>query len=123
MYCETSPPSSGPSLYGGLGSSSPSWRVADVPATDLAVAGTNSTLQDAYGLLRSSPYFRHIADTFHFEIAKQVLTVRGRVPSFHLKQLLQSVLGKLKGVQRIDNRVDVVSSSGLSSDVKLSVAS
>lgn len=44
-----------------------------------------------------------------------VLTLRGRVPSFYLKQMAQSVLANLEGVDRIDNRVDVVSPRGLSS--------
>ena len=44
-----------------------------------------------------------------------VLTLRGRVPSFYLKQMAQSVLANIEGVDRIDNRVDVVSPRGLSS--------
>jgi osmotically-inducible protein OsmY len=44
-----------------------------------------------------------------------VLTLRGRVPSFYLKQMAQTVLANLEGVERIDNRVDVVSARGLSS--------
>ena len=44
-----------------------------------------------------------------------VLTLQGRVPSFYLKQVAQTLLRELDGVDRIDNRVDVISSSGLSS--------
>jgi hypothetical protein len=44
-----------------------------------------------------------------------VLTLEGRVPSFYLKQVLQTMLFGVGGVDRIDNRVDVVNSSGLSS--------
>ena len=44
-----------------------------------------------------------------------VLTLRGRVPTFYLKQMAQSVLANIEGVDRIDNRVDVVSPRGLSS--------
>jgi hypothetical protein len=36
-----------------------------------------------------------------------VLTVRGRVPSFHLKQIAQVLLRDVEGVGVIDNRVDV----------------
>jgi hypothetical protein len=43
------------------------------------------------------------------------LTLRGRVPTFYLKQVLQTMLGGLEGVDRIDNQVDVVNSEGLSS--------
>jgi hypothetical protein len=45
-----------------------------------------------------------------------VLLLRGRVPTFYLKQMLQSWLKDLDGVSRIDNQVDVVSATGLSSE-------
>ena len=44
-----------------------------------------------------------------------ILTLRGRVPTFYLKQILQSRLIDIAGVSGIDNQVDVVSSTGLSS--------
>jgi hypothetical protein len=37
------------------------------------------------------------------------------VPSFYLKHVLQGLLKNLEGVERIDNRVAVVSPAGLSS--------
>jgi hypothetical protein len=37
------------------------------------------------------------------------------LPSFYLKQVLQTLLRDLDGVTRIANRVDVVSPTGLSS--------
>jgi hypothetical protein len=43
------------------------------------------------------------------------LTLHGNVPSFYLKQVLQSILKDVPGIERIDNRVDVVSAAGLSS--------
>lgn len=43
------------------------------------------------------------------------LVLMGRLPSFYLKQLLQTSLQGLPGVQRIENRVNVVSTTGLSS--------
>ena len=56
-------------------------------------------------------YFRNIECDF----GKGVLTLRGRVPTFYLKQVLQARLTDLDGVVEIHNQVDVVSSSGLSS--------
>ena len=50
-----------------------------------------------------------------FSYAQGVLTLEGRLKSFYLKQMLQTLLRDLDGVTRIDNRVDVVSSTGLSS--------
>jgi hypothetical protein len=44
------------------------------------------------------------------------LTLRGCVPSFHLKQLLQELLRGIEHVTQITNSVDVVSSTGVSSE-------
>lgn len=44
-----------------------------------------------------------------------VLVLTGRVPSFYLKQMLQTWLQDLPGVRRIENRTDVINSEGLSS--------
>lgn len=43
------------------------------------------------------------------------LILHGKVPSFYLKQNLQELLRDIPNVERIVNKVDVVSSSGLSS--------
>ncbi|HEX3999129.1 MAG TPA: BON domain-containing protein [Pirellulales bacterium] len=56
-------------------------------------------------------YFKHV----DYRFDNGVLTLRGRVPSFYLKQILQAVLGQLPQIERIENRVEVVSSVGLSS--------
>ena len=50
-----------------------------------------------------------------FSYSQGILTLEGRLPSFYLKQVLQTLLRDLDGVTRIDNRVDVVSATGLSS--------
>jgi hypothetical protein len=42
--------------------------------------------------------------------------VHGAVPSFYLKQLLQTALSKVNGVERVANHVVVVNSQGLSSE-------
>jgi hypothetical protein len=41
--------------------------------------------------------------------------VRGLVPSFYLRRLLEKVLLRVDGFQSIDNQVDVVCCDGLSS--------
>ncbi len=56
-------------------------------------------------------YFRNVTCSF----ADGVLTLHGRVPTYHLKQILQTKLLDLPGVTRLQNDVDVVSSTGLSS--------
>ena len=50
-----------------------------------------------------------------FSYSQGILTLEGRLPSFYLKQVLQTLLRDLDGVTRINNRVDVVSSVGPSS--------
>ena len=44
------------------------------------------------------------------------LTLRGRVPNFYLKQSLQELLRGIERVKLITNSVDVVSSTGMSSE-------
>ena len=44
------------------------------------------------------------------------LTLRGCVPNFYLKQVLQELLHGIERVKLITNSVDVVSSTGLSSE-------
>jgi hypothetical protein len=66
-------------------------------------------------LLSQHSHFRGRADIFSFEYCNGVLIVRGRVPTFYLKQLLQAALKDIEEVAWIDNQVDVVSSAGVSS--------
>jgi hypothetical protein len=51
------------------------------------------------------------ADRFLFKYAEPagVLSVAGTAPSFYVKQLVQIALKDIKGVRRIDNRLQVVS--------------
>jgi hypothetical protein len=44
------------------------------------------------------------------------LTLEGQVPSFHLKQMLQTLLRDIEKVDRLANEVDVVNPCGLSSE-------
>ena len=62
----------------------------------------------ARALIARHPHFQSRPAKFEFEYRQNVLTIRGSVPTFHLKQLLQSALMRLDDVDRIDNRVDVV---------------
>ncbi len=64
--------------------------------------------QEARDLLRRHPHFTGRADGFKFELFDNKLVVRGRVPTFYLKQLLQHALQQLDGIEEIDNRVEVM---------------
>ncbi len=65
--------------------------------------------------LRQCDHFRCHCHSIDIEYQKGHLVLMGRLPSFYLKQVLQTILRGLPGVERIDNRVDVVSPTGLSS--------
>ena len=71
--------------------------------------------QQAQSLVNSHTHFTGRAHGFEFVVRNGVLILRGSVPSFYLKQVLQHTLKNLDGVRRIDNQVTVVSSEGLSS--------
>lgn len=72
-------------------------------------------IQTARALLAEHDHFFGRSERFEFEQAEEVLVVRGQVPTFYLKQVLQTVLREVAGVKRIENQVDVVCSDGLSS--------
>ncbi|MAT70835.1 MAG: hypothetical protein CMJ58_15075 [Planctomycetaceae bacterium] len=46
----------------------------------------------------------------------RTLVLEGIVPSFYLKQMLQSILSDIENVEQVVNQVAVVSSTGLSSE-------
>jgi hypothetical protein len=58
-------------------------------------------------LVASQPYFRGTSYPISFESFDDVLVINGRVPSFHLKQILQSELGRMEGISRVVNQVVV----------------
>ena len=66
----------------------------------------NETPADiAQRLLRNSSYYplRFLTCTFN----KGVLTIGGRLPSFHLKQVAQSAVIGIEGVVRVENKVEI----------------
>jgi hypothetical protein len=78
-------------------------------------AAPEDILGRVHGRLSQSCHFSRHWREISCSFRDGVLTLRGCVPSFYLKQVLQSMLMDIDGIERIDNRVDVVSSSGLSS--------
>jgi hypothetical protein len=56
-------------------------------------------------------YFRDITCSYD----EGVLILQGQLPTFYLKQVLQTLLNNVEGVERIENHVDVISANGLSS--------
>jgi hypothetical protein len=61
----------------------------------------------ARALVESHEQFAGRGRLIEFQYQGDVLVVRGKLPTFYLKQILQSVLRDLDGVRRIDNQVTV----------------
>ena len=58
--------------------------------------------------LEQSDAFRGRTDEIEIDRQDRCLVVHGKVPSFYLKQILQSALRDIEGIDVIDNQVDVV---------------
>ena len=58
--------------------------------------------------LEQHPYFRGRAFLVTIELLEGTVVLSGRLPSHHLKQILQEAIKGMLGVVDIDNQVDVV---------------
>jgi osmotically-inducible protein OsmY len=70
-----------------------------------AAKETLAVQTDAQSQLRNSGYpeLRLVSCEFH----EGVLTLRGRVSTFYLKQVAQTLIRELDGVEQVNNRVEV----------------
>jgi len=64
-------------------------------------------------LVEAHSQFAGRSQLIEFEYDKGVLVVRGCLPTYYLKQMLQTALKNLEGVRLIDNRVAVDMSEGI----------
>jgi hypothetical protein len=78
-------------------------------SSDDAKRRTELIVEQAHAIIDAHSLFRGRASQFDFACRNEVLTVRGAVPTFYLKQVLQSALKEVGGVRVIDNQVAVVS--------------
>ena len=85
----------------------------DNVASDLMRGDGNLELR-ARDTLDQHPHFRGRAGLFQYECCGDVLIVRGTVPTFYLKQLLQTALKGFEDVVRIHNQVTVTSWDSIS---------
>ena len=69
----------------------------------------------AHERLSRHAHFRYHLRSIEMDCQEGQLHVEGQLPSFYLKQVLQTALEDVPGVERIHNRVTVVSATGLSS--------
>ena len=68
--------------------------------------------------LAKHAHFRCHMDCLKIDSREEILIVSGKLPSFYLKQVLQTILREVSGVKQVDNRVHVTSATGLSSAVR-----
>jgi hypothetical protein len=90
-----------------------SWKSMDTckPQYDGA-PDAEEVVRQAKILIESHPNFVGRSRLFRFEYTEETLVVCGAVPTFYLKQMLQSTLKNLDGVRLLDNRVSVDVSHG-----------
>ena len=77
--------------------------------THRASGNANEIESQARVLLESHAHFRGRSKTFEFDYSAGMLTVRGAVPTYYLKQMLQCALSNLEGVRAVENEVTVMS--------------
>ncbi|BBO32270.1 hypothetical protein [Lacipirellula parvula] len=87
-----------------------------IAQSQLSEHSSHHVEDEVRNLLSNSVHFAGRVDGFTFSHADDLLVIEGVVPTYYLKQLLQQLIGSLHDIQRIDNRVKVVSCDGLSGD-------
>ena len=68
-----------------------------------------------HGRLKESILLNRYIDSLQWEAKDDILVLTGNLPSFYLKQVLQTALQNLPGIARLDNQVQVANSRDLSS--------
>jgi len=65
--------------------------------------------EGAENCLRSNPYLalKNVSCLYH----EGVLTLRGCLPTYYLKQMAQAAVARVDGVQRIVNEIEVIANS------------
>ena len=71
-----------------------------------AAPANASIAEQAERRLRESPYFFLRRIRCHFEAG--VLTLRGTVPLWQLRQFAEAIVARVEGVRRVDNQVEVL---------------
>lgn len=75
---------------------------------DQRAAQTKKTLTQARTRLEENPAFRGHSQLIHMDEQDGILVLHGRLPSYYLKQILQTTLGHIDGITEIDNQVEVL---------------
>lgn len=75
------------------------------PSGTDALVSPDSPAEVADRIFQASPY--HAIRFLKCEYEDGVLTIRGRLPSYYLKQTAQSAVRDLEGVERVSNLTEV----------------
>ena len=73
---------------------------------------TDEIVREARGRLEQNELFRGRTGLIQIDERKGTLILRGRLPSYHLKQVLQATMHDIDGIIEIDNQVDVLWPNG-----------
>ena len=76
----------------------------------------DGSVEDAVRRRLEDCSYRFVFDKITWQFEDGTLTLAGCVPSFYLKQVLQELLLNIGQIDRIENDVAVVSSTGLSTE-------
>lgn len=71
-------------------------------------AHADAITERARGRLQAHIHLANRSRALELAVREDVLVVRGNLPSFYLKQVLQHALQGLEGISRIENQVMVV---------------
>jgi hypothetical protein len=89
--------------------------LATAERTKTGTTNRTSLSDVARNYLDAHPHFRGRLNDVAIVHEGMTLVLRGRLPSFYLKQLVQEAVRHVPGVQRVRNMIDVVSADGISS--------
>lgn len=91
-------------------------RIDPAQPHDFAHDHDRNLIAHARHCLNEHTHFRGRMKTISIDGDGDRLVVTGQLPSFYLKQLLQSALMQVDGVGDVENHVDVINCDGLSSE-------
>ena len=77
------------------------------PRTAERVSGASRIVEAVECCIRKSGYPSLV--NVRFDYHEGVLVLRGELPSYYLKQVAQTAVSQVDGVQQVDNRIEVSS--------------
>jgi hypothetical protein len=91
-------------------------RSLDQDEESVQLHGAQGIVADCVQQRLSACSYSYCFNRVKWRFAEGTLTLEGSVETFYLKQMLQTLLRNVENVDRIANDVNVVSSTGLSSE-------